>query len=106
MPLPPSLSPDQRQAALEKAAAARRLRAELKEKLKMGSLTLKELLDQAGRDEVVAKMKVVAVLESLPGLGKVKARRLMDEVGISEARRIQGLGDNQRKKLFERLSDL
>ena len=106
MPLPPSLSPDQRQAALEKAAAARRLRAELKEKLKMGSLTLKELLDQASRDEVVAKMKVVAVLESLPGLGKVKARRLMADVGISEARRIQGLGDNQRKKLFERLSDL
>ena len=106
MPLPPSLSPDQRQAALEKAAAARRLRAELKEKLKMGSLTLRELLDQADRDEVVAKMKVVAVLESLPGLGKVKARRLMSDVGISEARRIQGLGDNQRKKLFERLSDL
>ena len=103
MPLPPSLSPDQRQAALEKAAAARRLRAELKEKLKMGSLSLKELLDQASRDEVVAKMKVVAVLESLPGLGKVKARRLMADVGISEARRIQGLGDNQRKKLFEKL---
>lgn len=106
MPLPPSLSPDQRQAALEKAAAARRLRAELKEKLKMGSLSLKELLDQAQRDEVVAKMKVVAVLESLPGLGKVKARRLMADVGISETRRIQGLGDNQRKKLFERLEAL
>ena len=106
MPLPPSLSPDQRQAALEKAAAARRLRAELKEKLKMGSLSLKELLDQAQRDEVVAKMKVVAVLESLPGLGKVKARRLMADVGISEARRIQGLGDNQRKKLFEKLEKL
>jgi hypothetical protein len=104
MPQPPSLSPDQRQAALEKAAAARRLRAELKEKLKMGSLTLKELLEQASHDEVVGKMKVIAVLESLPGLGKVKARRLMEDVGISETRRIQGLGDQQRKKLFERLS--
>jgi ribosomal protein S13 len=48
-------------------------------------------------------MKVLAVLESLPGLGKVKARRLMDDVGISETRRIQGLGDQQRRKLFERL---
>jgi signal recognition particle GTPase len=101
MPLPPSLSPDQRQAALDKAAAARRQRAELKEKLKMGSVTLKELLDQSANDDVVGKMKVLAVLESLPGLGKVKARRLMDEVGISEARRIQGLGDQQRRKLFE-----
>ena len=106
MPLPPSLSPDQRQAALEKAGAARRQRAELKEKLKMGSITLKELLEQGGRDDVVGKMKVVGVLESLPGVGKVKARRLMQEIGISDTRRVQGLGDNQRRKLFERLSQL
>lgn len=106
MPLPPVLSPDQRQAALEKAAAARRQRAELKEKLKMGSITLRELLEQASRDEVVGKMKVVSVLESLPGVGKVKARRLMEEIGISETRRLQGLGDNQRKRLFDKLSQL
>ena len=104
MPQPPSLSPDQRQAALEKAATARRLRAELKDKLKMGSVSLKELLDEADGDEVIGKMKVLSVLESLPGLGKVKARRLMEEVGISETRRVQGLGDQQRKKLFEKLS--
>jgi hypothetical protein len=103
MPLPPSLSPDQRQAALAKAAAARRQRAELKEKLKMGSTSLKELLEQADRDEIVGKMKVLSVLESLPGLGKVKARRLMEDVGISETRRIQGLGEKQRIKLFDLL---
>jgi signal recognition particle GTPase len=103
MPLPPSLSPEQRQAALEKAAAARRQRAELKEKLKMGSLSLRELLAQSDNDEIVGKMKVLAVLESLPGLGKVKARRMMDEIGISETRRVQGLGEQQRRKLFERL---
>src|ERR1700736_6728024 len=104
MPLPPSLSPDERQAALAKAASVRRLRAELKEKLKMGSITLKELLNQGQSDEVVAKMKVVSVLESLPGLGKVKARRLMEDIGISETRRIQGLGEQQRRKLFEKLA--
>lgn len=104
MPLPPTLSADQRQAALEKAAQARRMRAELKEKLKMGSLTLGELLQQANSDEVVGKMKVLSVLESLPGLGKVKARRIMEEIGISETRRLQGLGDQQRKKLFGKLS--
>jgi hypothetical protein len=84
MPLPPALSQDQRQAALEKAAAVRKQRAELKDRLKMGSVSLKELLDQGQHDEVVGKMKVINVLESLPGLGKVKARRAMDEVGISE----------------------
>ena len=104
MPLPPALSPDQRQAALEKAAVARRVRAELKEKLKMGSLSLSDLLAQADTDEVVGKMKVLAVLESLPGLGKVKARRLMESVGISETRRLHGLGEQQRRKLFERLN--
>jgi signal recognition particle GTPase len=102
MPLPPILSPEQRQAALEKAASARRQRAEVKDKLKMGSLTLRELLDQAGGDDVLGKMKVLAVLESLPGLGKVKARRLMEEVGISDTRRVQGLGANQRHALLEK----
>ena len=101
MPLPPQLSPDQRQAALEKAAAARRQRAELKEKLKMGSTSLKELLDQAERDEVVGKMKVVTVLESLPGVGKVRARRMMEEIKISEARRVRGLGAQQRESLLK-----
>jgi len=101
MPLPPALSPDERQAALAKAAAARRQRAELKDKLKMGSTTLKELLDQAERDEVVGKMKVVTVLESLPGVGKVRARRMMEQIGISEARRVRGLGDKQRDALLK-----
>lgn len=68
----------------------------------MGSLTFAELLDQAD-DESIAKMKVLTVLESLPGLGKVKARRTMEEIGIAETRRVQGLGTNQRKALLERL---
>ncbi len=101
MPQPPTLTPEQRQAALEKAAQARRARAELKEKLKIGSLSVSDLLARAGSDEIAGKMKVLAVLESLPGLGKVKARRVLDELGVSETRRVQGLGDQQRKKLLE-----
>jgi hypothetical protein len=100
MPLPPALSPEQRQAALEKAAQARRVRAELKEKLKMGSLALPELLKDAESDDIVGKMKVLAVLESLPGVGKVKARRTMEKIGISETRRVRGLGVQQRKELL------
>ncbi|HWH35202.1 MAG TPA: integration host factor, actinobacterial type [Acidimicrobiales bacterium] len=102
MPMPPELSPEQRQAALAKAGAARRLRAELKDKLKMGSTSLPELFDMAGTDETVGKMKVLTVLESLPGLGKVKARRLMQELGISETRRLRGLGVQQRETLLKR----
>lgn len=100
MPLPPPLTPEQRQAALAKAAEARRARAELKEKLKMGSVNLKELFTMAGSNEVVAKTKVLAVLESLPGVGKVKARRTMEEIGISDNRTIKGLGAQQRESLL------
>ena len=101
IPLPPQLTPEQRQAALAKAAEARKARAEIKEKLKMGSLTLKELMEQAIGDEIIGKMKVLAVLEALPGVGKVKARRTMEEIGISETRRIRGLGEQQKKSLLE-----
>ncbi len=101
MPQPPSLSPEQRQKALEKAAAVRRQRAELKDHLKSGRISLKQLLEQADGDETVGKMKVLAALESLPGTGKVKARRLMETIGISEGRRLQGLGAKQREALLE-----
>ncbi len=101
MPQPPTLTPEQRTAALAKAAQARKARAELKDHLKTGRTTLKELLGKADNDEIVGKMKVLAVLESLPGTGKVKARRLMEQVGISETRRLQGLGAKQRDSLLE-----
>jgi hypothetical protein len=104
MPLPPALSPEERRAALEKAGAARRKRAEVKERLKSGGLTLKELFDQGDGNATIAKLKVVSVLESMPGVGKVKARRLMQELDISESRRLRGLGGNQRRKLLDRFA--
>ena len=100
MPLPPALTAEQRQAALEKAAEARRTRAEVKAKLKAGSIGLGELFDQGTRDDALAKLKVVSVLESLPGVGKVQARRIMEELDISESRRLRGLGRNQREGLL------
>ena len=100
MPQPPALTPEQRQAALAKAARVRRERAEVKMLLKMNQMSLSDLLTAADGDETLGKMKVISVLEALPGLGKVKARRLMDTVGISESRRLQGLGSNQRQSLL------
>jgi hypothetical protein len=104
MPQPPALTPEQRQAALVKAAEARRARAELKEKLKMGSITLSELLARAEENDHIGKMKVLAVIEALPGVGKVKARRTMDEIGIADTRRVRGLGEQQRKALLQAFS--
>ena len=105
---PPSLTPEQRQRALEKAGAARRQRAEVKDKLKIGSLSLGELFEATDRGDesgnMLAKLKVVSVLESLPGVGKVRARNIMTELEISETRRLRGLGANQRKALLERFA--
>ena len=101
MPQPPQLTPEQREAALAKAAAARKARAELKERLKMGSLSLSEVIGQADGDAVIGKTKVLAVIESLPGVGKVKARRTMEEIGIAETRTLKGLGTQQRQALLD-----
>ncbi len=100
MALPP-LSPEQRAAALEKAAAARKARAAVKDKLKHGGLSLQEVLDTAETDDVIGKMKVSAVLEALPGIGKVRAVQLMEKFKIAESRRVRGLGDNQRRALLQ-----
>lgn len=100
MPLPPVLTPEQRQAALEKAAVARRVRAEIKARLKLNRLSLKDLFTQSDSDDIVAKLKVVSVLESLPGVGKVRARRIMADLDISESRRLRGLGTKQRAALL------
>ena len=98
----PTLTAEQRAAALEKAAQARRARAELKEKLKKGVTDLKKVLDDADSDEILGKMKVSALLEALPKVGKVKAQEIMNELEIAPTRRLRGLGERQRKNLLAR----
>ncbi len=98
MALPP-LTPEQRAAALEKAAKARKERAEVKNKLKTVKTTLPEVLKDGLTDDVVGKMKVSALLESMPGVGKVRAKQIMERLGIAESRRVRGLGANQRTAL-------
>lgn len=94
MALPP-LTPEQRQAALEKAAAARRERAEVKNRLKNSGGSISEVLQQGQVNDVVGKMKVLDLLQSVPGLGKVRARQMMERIGIAESRRVRGLGTKQ-----------
>jgi hypothetical protein len=95
----PPLTPEQRAAALEKAAKARKDRAEVKNRLKGGSMTLPQVLKEGQTDDIVGKMKVSALLESMPGVGKVRARQIMERLGIAESRRVRGLGANQRTAL-------
>ena len=104
MAQPPQLTDEQRKAALAKAAEARRVRAETKELLKTGSLRLSELFEQAETDEILAGMKVERMIAAMPGTGKIKAKRLMESLGIAENRRIRGLGDRQKEALLAEFS--
>lgn len=98
----PQLSEEQRAENLKKAAAARHARAELREKIKNGEVSLEEVLNS--EDPAAARMPVRALIESLPGYGKAKATKIMDELGISATRRVQGLGVRQREQLLEQLT--
>tara|TARA_B100001123_G_C14723961_1_gene794231 strand:+ start:234 stop:542 length:309 start_codon:yes stop_codon:yes gene_type:complete len=100
----PKLTEEQRRAALAKAAEARRVRAEIKELLKTGSLTFADVIARAETDEIVAGTKVSAVVVSLPGVGKVKGKRIMEELSISPNRRLRGLGSRQLASLQDRFS--
>ena len=91
----PQLTPEQRQAALDKAAASRRERAEVKNRLKNSGASIIEVIHEGRGNEVVGKMRVVDLLQSMPGVGKVRARQLMGRLGIAESRRVRGLGAKQ-----------
>lgn len=98
----PQLTPEQRAKALEKAADARRERAQIKNRLKNAQGSLRDVIEEGRTSDVVGKMKVSALLESMPGVGRVKAAQIMIDIGISESRRVRGLGVHQSAALLER----
>ncbi len=97
----PTLTPEQRQAALAVAKAARTARAEMQSALKSGQMTLADVFKKAEDDTVTQKTRVITVLKALPGIGEVRAGELMKKVDIAASRRIRGLGERQRRELIE-----
>lgn len=103
MPLP-KLTLEEKKQALKKAQQVRSQRAKIRQDLKAGRTGIREVLEQVDND-VVAKMRVAYLLESLPRIGKVRTRKIMNEIGIDETRRIQGLGSRQKQALLERFGN-
>ena len=95
------LSASERAAALTKAAAARAARAAAKDRLKNGKTSAADLLDASAADDALARMRVVELLEALPGIGKVRAAAIMEQLGIAASRRLRGLGIHQRQALVD-----
>jgi DNA uptake protein ComE-like DNA-binding protein len=100
----PALTAEQRAEALKKAAAARRTRAAVKSRLRNSQVSVAHVICQGRTDDVVGKMKVLTLLEALPGVGKVRAQQILDEIGVSPTRRLRGLGARQVTALLERLT--
>jgi tRNA threonylcarbamoyladenosine modification (KEOPS) complex Cgi121 subunit len=100
MPLP-DLDPEQRREALRKAAEVRQIRAQVKQMLKSGEIGLGDVLARAETAEPLAKMRVSDLLEALPNIGKVRARRTMEDLDIAPTRRLRGLGPRQKQALLE-----
>lgn len=98
----PKISEEDRKKALEKAQKVRKERAALREEMKVGKLAMKDVIDRKGED-IVGGMRVKYVLESMPGIGKVRAKEIMDQIGIDENRKVKGLGTRQVAALLERL---
>ena len=104
MPTPPILTPEERAAALAKASFARKRRAEVKMSIKAGVLDVQDVYQLSQSDEAISKMRVAEMLESITGVGKIRALAIMERLNISPTRRIKGLGSHQLKNLLSEFS--
>ena len=106
MGLPPKLSPEERSAALEKAKLSRQRRAQVKDQVRTGDLSIAQVLELSKSDEIIAKMRVLELLESKSGVGKIRAASLLEKLNISPTRRIQGLGRLQIEEILKEFPSL
>ena len=106
MAQPPVLSEEARAAALEAAKKARRSRALVKEQIKSGELKILQAIELASTNSAIGKMRVSELIESIPGVGKVRAEAILERLEISPSRRIQGLGVLQKQRLRKEFKGL
>ena len=100
MGAPPQLTPEERANALAKAKFSRQVRAGVKLRIKNQDLSIAQVLEIARNDEAIAKMRVFELVESVPGMGKIRAKALLERLHISLTRRVQGLGRHQVESLI------
>lgn len=102
-PVPPVRTPHDRAVAGRAALAARRLRADVKKRVRAGYLSCSQVIELAFGDSdegrACARMTIGELLLSLPGVGPATADRELVTLGISGDRRLRALGDRQREAL-------
>ena len=96
-----NFTPEQRAAALKRAAEMRAARAEYLGRVKSGEVSITDALEAGKGDPVVGRIKAKRLLMALPGIGASKAQSAMTAIGIAESRRVAGIGQRQAEKLVE-----
>jgi len=71
-----------------------------------GKLNLSDVLIKNADHEATKRLYVVKALEAIQSVGKVKARRLMADLEITEKRRIESLSNSERRALLEKFESL
>jgi guanylate kinase len=90
-----------RVAASRAAVAARRARATVKARIADGQVSALQILDRAiaDPDGVEGRLRVTDFLLSVPAIGATKLAKILEDLGISPAKRVGGLGQKQRVRL-------
>ena len=68
-----------------------------------GNLNLSDVLIKNADHAATQRLYVVKALEAIQSIGKVKARRLMADLEITEKRRIESLSVNERQLLLKKI---
>lgn len=78
----------------------------MKQQVRNGQLKVLQVIELASTNEAIAKMRVSELLESIPGVGKVRVTSILSRLGISDSRRIKGLGVLQLQRLKREFATL
>lgn len=97
----PDRSFDQRMAALESANRIRSKRAELKRRARVNPLLVPGTI--LNPPDWVLTMRVEELLLTIPRIGRVKARKILRTIDISQSKTVGGLSDRQRRMLVRDL---
>ncbi len=92
------------QRALAQAEQIRTHRDQTITQIRLGSMSLAELFELSAIDSQLQTIKAVVLLEAVPGVGKVAARKALTNAGLSENIRIGSLDGDAKKTLLEALS--
>ena len=101
VPQTPERTVQQRLEALQRANLIRTQRAQLKDSLKNGEVSINDVLREP--PEFLYTAKVFDILMAVPKFGLVRANKVMEHCRVSPSKTVVGLTPRQRRELLDQL---